>query len=393
MSRAQRGRRIETVTRYSTRTAFDRRPNRLTRALAERRARGEPIIDLTVSNPTRAGLPYDGEAIRRALADPRALQYTPAPFGLPEARAAVAAEIDVDPRRVVLTASSSEAYGWLFKLLCDPGDAILAPRPSYPLFDQLATFEGVTLDDYDLAYDGAWHLDAAQLRVGPRTRGLLVVSPNNPTGQRLKRDELEALEALGLPIIADEVFAAYPLHPAPGAVSALAATRVPTFVLGGLSKLAGLPQLKAGWITLAGPDDAVDEALARLELIADTWLSVGAPVQHALPALLAAARPTTAAIAARVRDNLAVLEAEARGSSATVLRAEGGWYAIVAVPRIVDDEQWALWLLERDGVRVQPGFFYDFARDGHLVLSLLTPPAPFADGVARLVDRVAAACT
>lgn len=385
MSRAQRS-------RFSTRTAFDARHNRLTRALAERRARGEAVIDLTVSNPTRAGLPYDGDAILRALADPRALQYHPAPFGLPEARAAVAAELGVEARRVMLTASSSEAYGWLFKLLCDPGDAVLAPRPSYPLFEQLATFEGVTLDGYELAYDGAWHLDAARMTVTDRARGVLVVSPNNPTGQRLKRAELEALEALGLPIIADEVFAAYPLHPAPDAISALAATRVPAFVLGGLSKLAGLPQLKAGWIALAGPDDAVDEALSRLELIADTWLSVGAPVQHALPALFEASRATTAAIAARVRGNLAALEAAVAGSPVSVLRAEGGWYAVLAVPRIVDDERWALWLLERDGVRVQPGFFYDFARDGHLVLSLLTPPAPFADGVARLVDRVAAAC-
>lgn len=380
------------MTRYSARTAFDARQNRLTLALAARRGRGLPVIDLTGSNPTTADLPYETAAILTALADPRALTHTPAPFGLPAARAAVAAEYGIDPRRVVLTASTSEAYGWLFKLLCDPGDAVLAPRPSYPLFDQLALYEGIALDPYPLAYDGSWHLPASAVTPSPRTRGILVVSPNNPTGQRLKRAELAALEAIGLPLIVDEVFAPYALRPAPDAISALQATTVPTFVLGGLSKLAGLPQLKAGWILLAGPDAAVDEALARLELIADTWLSIGAPVQCALPALLGAARSTTAAIGERLRHNLASLEAIARDTPITVLHVEGGWSATIAVPRMHDDESWALILLERDGVRVQPGFFYDFDRDGYLVLSLLTPPATFAEGIARLVARVAAEC-
>lgn len=378
--------------RFSARTAHDPRPNRLARALADQRGRGAPLVDLTVSNPTRAGLPYARDAIVDALADARSLTYTPAPFGLPAARAAVAAEYAVDPDRVLLTASSSEAYGWLFKLLCDPGDAVLAPRPSYPLFDQLAAFESVRLDPYPLAYDGAWHLDPSALDPHPRARAILVVNPNNPTGQRLTHAELAALQTHRLPIIADEVFAPYALDPRPDATSALAAREAPTFVLGGLSKRAGLPQLKCGWIILAGPDDAISAARARLELIADTWLSLASPVQHALPALLELSRPTTAAIRARIRRNLAALRAATADSPATVLPVEGGWYATLAVPRVLDDERWALTLVERDGVIVQPGYFYDFERDGHLVVSLLTPPAEFATGVARLVDRVRATC-
>lgn len=376
--------------RFSARTAHASHPNALTRAIAARRGRGAPLIDLTVSNPTRAELPYARDAILAALADPRSLNYTAAPFGLPAARAAVAAEYDVDPARVLLTASSSEAYGWLFKLLCDPGDAVLAPRPSYPLFDQLAAFESVRLEPYPLAYDGAWHLDPAAVKPGPRTRAILVVNPNNPTGQRLTHGELAALQAHRLPIIADEVFAPYALDPRPDATSALAARETLTFVLGGLSKAAGLPQLKCGWIILAGPDHAIDDARARLELIADTWLSLATPVQHALPALLEHRRVTTDAICARIRHNLDALRAAVTDTPASVLPVEGGWYATLAVPRVIDDEQWAVTLVERDGVLVQPGYFYDFERDGHLVVSLLTPPAAFATGVARLVDRVCA---
>lgn len=387
------------ATRFSARSGFDRRINPLTRARADRIAAGAPVLDLTISNPTRAGLPYADEAVCAALADRRSMTYTPQPFGLPTARAAAAQVMGCPPERCVLTASTSEAYGWLFKLLCDPGDEVLAPRPSYPLFEQLATLEGVRLRPYPLRYDGAWHIDlpALEAAVGPRTRAVLVVSPNNPTGQVLRRGELDALTALGLPIIADEVFAPYRLRPVPDAARALDGSGL-VFALGGLSKQAGLPQMKAGWIALGGPDAEVDAALARLEIIADTWLSVGAPVQHALPALLAAQSATTAAITARVRVNYARLRAACRGTAVTALPADGGWYAVLRLPRVaggrgwLDDEGWAMTLLEADGLYVQPGFFYDFEQDGHLVVSLLTPPDPFEAGVRRLVARVAGVC-
>lgn len=384
---------------FSRRSAFDPRPNRLTRLMAARRASGAEVLDLTVSNPTRAGLPYDGEAITAALADDRALAYTPAPFGLPEARAAAAAEMGCPPERCVLAASTSEAYGWLFKLLCDPGDEVLAPRPSYPLFDQLAAFEGVALRPYPLVYDGAWHVDTAALAqaVGPRTRAVLVVSPNNPTGQVLRAGELAALERLGLPIIVDAVFDGYRLRDVADAARPLESPGL-VFVLGGLSKGAGLPQMKAGWLAVGGPDAVAHAALERLELIADTWLSVGAPVQHALPRLLAAGRQTADAIRARVRANMARAMAACAGTPLTVLPADGGWYAVLRVPRLygddgwLDDEGWAAALLEEDGVRVQPGFFYDFADDGHLIVGLLTPPSAFAEGLRRVVARVEARC-
>lgn len=376
----------------SRRSAFDPTPNRLARARAEQNAAGRAIIDLTVSNPTRAGLPYAAEQICAALADSAALRYAPAPFGLPRARAAVAEVLGIEPRRVVLTASTSEAYGWLFKLLADPGEAILAPQPSYPLFEQLAALEGVELIPYPLAYDGAWHVDLPRLRaaVTPRARAILAVSPNNPTGQRLTRTERAAMAATGLPLIVDEVFAEYPLGPAPDAVRALDDPPGLTFALGGLSKRCGLPQMKAGWIGLGGPAAGVDAALSRLELIADTWLSIGAPVQHALPDLLAAGALTRAAINSRLRRNLARLKVGAAGTAVSVLPADGGWYAVLTVPRVMSDEDWALTLLRADGVWVQPGFFYDFATEGHLVMSLLTPPGDFDEGIDRLFARVRA---
>lgn len=385
--------------RFSERSGFDPRPNRLARLRAARLAAGGMLLDLTVSNPTRAGLPYDGEAIRAALSDPRSLTYTPAPFGLPDARAAAAVEVGCPATRCVLTASTSEAYGWLFKLLCDPGDEVLAPRPSYPLFDQLAAYEGVRLRPYPLVYDGAWHIDTAALAeaVGPHTRAMLVVSPNNPTGQVLRRAELKALERLGLPLIVDAVFDDYRLREIADAADPLAASQL-AFVLGGLSKSAGLPQMKAGWIAVGGPPAAAEAALHRLELIADTWLSVGAPVQHALPALLRARRRTTDAIVERIRANMSHAFAACAGTPVTVLPADGGWYAVLRMPRLstddgwLDDEGWAAALLEEDGVWVQPGFFYDFADDGHLVVGLLTPPADFAEGLRRILARVEARC-
>jgi aspartate/methionine/tyrosine aminotransferase len=381
----------------SARSSFDLSPNALAAALERARAAGRPPLDLTESNPTRAGLPYPADAILAALASPPILTYEPAPFGLPAAREAVARELSaegtaVDPSRVVLTASTSEAYGFVFKLLCDPGDEVLVPRPSYPLFDHLAQLEGVRAVPYRVAYDGAWHVDLPSLRaaVSPRTRAVVTVSPNNPTGSYLKRDELDALAATGLPIVSDEVFASYPLRPDPSrAVSALEARGAAlVFALGGLSKLAALPQMKAGWIALGGERARVEAALARLEVIADAYLSIGTPVQRALPALLASRGPVHAAIAARTRANLASLASALAGSAASLLDVEGGWYATVRLPATRSEEDWVLGLLEQDGVHVHPGHFFDFPSEAYVVLSLLTPERDFCEGALRLVARV-----
>jgi len=377
----------------SARTDHDPTPNALTVALRAARARGR-VLDLTASNPTRAGIPYPTDAILSALADPRALAYEPEPFGLSHAREAVARAIGADASRVVLTASTSEAYSFLFKVLCDPGDDVLVAQPSYPLFDHLARFESVRLVPYRLAYDGAWHVDLDSLRRArtPRTRAILVVAPNNPTGSYLKRAELDAMAAMGLPIVSDEVFAPYPLREDRArVVTALEAKDALVFSLGGLSKMAALPQMKLGWIAVGGPREHVDDALARIELVADAFLSVGAPVQHAAGALLETRAVAAEAIAARTRENLAALRAAiGRDSPASVLDVEGGWYATIRLPRTKPEETWALELLEEDGVYVHPGHFFDFAEEAFVVVSLLTPRADFAEGVAKIAARARA---
>ena len=382
---------------FSRRTALAHaETNALARALAARDPQ-RPYVDLTLGNPTRAGLPYDADSITSALASPASLVYEPHPFGLPAARAAIARSEGVDPARVVLTASTSEAYAFLFKALCDPGDDVLVPAPSYPLFEHLAAFEAVRLVPYRLAYDGAWHVDFPSLAAArtPRTRAVMLVSPNNPTGSFVKQDELARLGALGLPLVSDEVFARYVLDDAAArgrAATALAAAEhgAPLVVaLGGLSKLAALPQMKLAWSIVGGADEgAVASLLARLELVCDAFLSVGTPVQHALPALLASAEPMVAAIGQRTRANLATLRAALVDSPATVLRAEGGWYAVVELPRTQSEEDWAVELLERDGVLVHPGAFFDFEREAYAVLSLLPPPDELARGAARLADAM-----
>ncbi len=388
---------------FSRRTEQHEATNALTRALEGARAEGRAILDLTVSNPTVAELPYPAEAIRTALASAEALVYAPDPLGMPLAREAVARELAAQgtpapPSRIAITASTSEAYSALFKMLCDPGDEILVPVPSYPLLGWLAAFDSVVLRPYPLVYAGRWHVDLHALRgaVTERTRAVVVVAPNNPTGSYLGREELEAMLDLGLPIVSDEVFARYPLR-AGGAIpedrvpSVLAARRGLVFSLAGLSKLAALPQLKLGWIAVAGEDALAEAAMRRLEIVLDAYLSVGAPVQHALAAILAARAQTSDAIAARTRRNLAFLRTALAGApSASLLDVEGGWYAIVRVPETETDEEWALSLLEKDGVHVQPGYFFDLDRGAHLVVSLLTPEATFAEGVARMVRRLAA---
>jgi aspartate/methionine/tyrosine aminotransferase len=383
---------------FSRRSTHAMHPNALTMALERARSQGRGVLDLTVSNPTRAGIPYDEARILAALSDRGALDYAPEPFGLRSAREAVAADLrahghDVDASRVMLTASTSEAYAFLFKLLCDPGDEVLVPQPSYPLFEHLATFECVTLVPYPLGYDGVWHIDVDAIRAakGPRTRAILLVSPNNPTGSYVKKGELAALEALGLPLVSDEVFARYPLIEADPAraASALEATGALVFAMSGLSKLAALPQMKAAWTVVGGPEAIAADALARLELIADSFLSVGTPVQHALPALLACRGAAEGAIVARTRANLAALRARIeRDSPASLLHVEGGWYATLRLPRTQSEESWVLELLEKDGVYAHPGHFFDFAREAHVIVSLLTPEPAFAEGIGRLLDRV-----
>lgn len=390
---------------FSARTAQHDEPNALAAAVAEVRAtRGVTLLDLTVGNPTSAGLPYAANEILEALADPRGLVYAPEPLGTFAARDAVARDwsargIAIDASRIALTASTSEAYGVLFKLLCDPGDEVLVPAPSYPLLGFLAAFESVRLVPYPLVYAGRWHVDLAALRaaVGPRTRAIVVVSPNNPTGSYLGVEELLAMLDLGLPIVSDEVFATYPLAGAPdgvpegriASVVGAGASRGLVFALSGLSKLAALPQMKLGWIGVGGDPALAVRAMARLELVLDTYLSVATPVQHALATILRTRAVVEDAIRTRTRTNLRTLrELSARAPSASVLDVEGGWYAMLRVPDTRSDEDWALDLVLRDHVHVQPGYFFDMSRGAHLVLSLLTPEDTFAEGVKRIAARI-----
>jgi aspartate/methionine/tyrosine aminotransferase len=395
---------------FSSRLAWGRPENALARLERERRAAGAPLIDLTESNPTRVGLPYPADELRAALAPAETVRYQPAPRGRPEARAAIAAGyaargVTVDADRIVLSASSSESYAWLFKLLCDPGDAVLVPEPSYPLFEYLARLEGVVPVPYRLAYDGAWHLDGASIAAalaraaagGQRPRALIAVSPNNPTGSFLKRFELEPLaracEAAELAVLCDEVFADYGVGDDPARVPLLAAeeaftARVPTFSLGGLSKSCGLPQIKVGWIVAGGPPDRTAAALGRLELIADTYLSVATPAELALPRLLEIGREVRRAIAERVAGNRRALASALPASApCTLLPAEGGWSAILRVPATQTDEAWAAQLLVEEGVLAHPGYFFDLEGGAFLVLSLLAEPAAFTEGARRLVAR------
>ena len=375
-------------------------PNAVARAVAAKRRSGAAILDLTETNPTSAGFTYPKELLE-PLADSRALEYDPQPLGLWSARAAVAADfrrrgLVISADRVALTSSTSEAYAMLFKLLCDAGDAVLVPQPSYPLFAHLTQLECVTAIPYALEYHGAWRIDVDSLTAAAtdRVRAVLIVSPNNPTGSFLHRDDLDALSHLamarGWAIIGDEVFADYPLDAAPDATPVLAGGEVPTFSLGGLSKSAGLPQLKLGWIGLGGPAAKVDEALAAYEVIADTYLSVSTPVQAAAAQLIERGTAIRAQILARLRRNLESLRKLAGAHpAANVLRVEGGWSAVVQVPQLRSEEALVLELLDKDDVLVHPGYFFDFGREAFVVVSLLVEPASFDRGVTRLLARAA----
>jgi len=372
----------------------------LARAREALRSRSTPVIDLTVSNPTEAGIRYP-DGILASLADARAQQYAPAPLGLDSARNAISRAINgaggaVTADRLVLTASTSEAYAILFKLLCDAGDQVLVPQPSYPLFDLLTRLEGVVPRPYRLDYHGVWSIDRASVEraLEPQTRAILVVSPNNPTGSRLRASDRDWLATLAadrsLALISDEVFGDYPLAPRPDASTLVGESRALTFALGGLSKSAGLPQVKLGWIAASGPDQQVADALDRLEIICDTYLSVSTPVQVAVPALLAAGVAVRQAIAARLARNLAALRTAMAGVPALqLLEPEGGWSAVVRVPATRSEEALVLRLLTDAHVHVHPGFFFDFAGEAFVVVSLLAPPDAFDQGVARLLSIAA----
>jgi alanine-synthesizing transaminase len=377
---------------YSRRLPWTAAENALSRALRERR---EPILDLTESNPTRAGLLPPVHL--GALADPRALRYEPHPKGLLAAREAVAGYYadsrgtTVDPENLVLTASTSEAYALLFKLLCDPGDCVLVPEPSYPLFGMLTALEGVEAVPYPLRFDGEWHLDAAALTIPPRARAVLAVSPGNPTGAFLKQAERAALAdrcaRAGCALVCDEVFADFALSPDPRRVPTVAAQDdVLSFALSGLSKICGLPQLKLGWCAVAGPPGEVSRAVQRLELIADAYLSVATPVQLAAGQLLRSRHDFQRRVIDRLRGNrAALLRARPPDAAWEILPAEAGWSAVLSVPRSRSEEEWALALLEA-GVLVHPGYFFDFPAGAYLVVSLLPPEGEFARAARILSD-------
>lgn len=384
---------------FSSRFHWDLVPNRLARLLAEKRAAGRAVLDLTESNPTRAGLSYP-RGLVESLADPRALHYDPQPAGLLAAREAVCcyyAErgFQVGADRILLTASTSEAYAYLFKLLTDPGDEVLVPRPSYPLFEFLATMESLRVVQYPLLYHGGWSVDCDALAAAatPRTRAIVLVNPNNPTGSFLKRDELDFLTdfcaSRRIALISDEVFADFAFGDNPRRVASLMNTAGGlAFSMSGLSKIAGLPQMKLGWIGIAGDPALREEAMAKLELVADTYLSVSTPVQQAAGRLIELGGGIRKQIAERTLANLNWLaSAIPANSAARPLAVEGGWYVTLQVPRTRREEEWALELLAEDDVQVQPGFFYDFETEAFLVLSLLTPLDIFREGCRRVLAR------
>ena len=383
--------------KLSQRSAIDALPSRLAAAFDAWPRQHPEAVDLTLSNPTRAQLSYAAYGSESPAPAARELLYDPDPLGDLRAREAIAAHWPrhaavPTPEQILLLPSSSEAYHYLFLLLCDPGDEVLAPEPSYPLLAHLAQYAGVSLRPYRLEYDGAWHIDIDSVRRarGPKSRAIVLISPNNPTGSYTRQDVLFALAELGLPLISDEVFAHYAHRPdRTRLTSALGASHALTFCIDGLSKSAGLPQLKLSWIGVSGPESAVDGALERLAWISDTYLSVGTPVQRALPRLLESAPRFRAGLLERLLDNRSTLERCLAGGAASVLDCEGGWYAIVRLPELAEEDEWVLGLLDRGLVATHPGYFYDFrGRGPHLVLSLLPPPEAFARGAAAIAREV-----
>lgn len=388
---------------FSKRTDWRLDENAYTRALRRNREAGKQILDLTASNPTTCGFEYNEAAILEALRDPAALRYEPEPKGSLAARSAVAQYYQekgaqVDPENLVLTTGTSEAYSFLFRLFCEPGDGVLIAHPSYPLFEFLATIQDVKLRPFQIVYDHGWQIDFHSLRkeFDARTRAIVLVHPNNPTGHFVAANEAEQLNEFcakhDLALVVDEVFLDYELKTAAhkkrhGTFASNAAAL--TFALSGLSKIVALPQMKLGWIAAGGPAVQVREAMARLEVIADTYLSLSAPLQCALPALLGLRHAMQRQILTRIETNLTQLDEQlAQRKSASRLEVEGGWYAVLRVPAVQSDEELAIRLLEEHSVLVHPGHFYDFADHGYLVISLLTETDEFAEGTGRLLAGV-----
>jgi aspartate/methionine/tyrosine aminotransferase len=386
---------------FSHRTNWHLTPNALTRATEQVRASGKEILDLTVSNPTEAGIHLDPEVVLGALVNPEAMRYDPQPRGLLEARKAVChyyreshEVFDFSPDRLILTTSTSEAYTYVFRLLCNPGDEILVPKPSYPLFEFLAGLADVKVVPYPLIYDHGWQIDFNSLykAATAQTRAVIVVHPNNPTGSYVSTDETSGLNTLcrdyNLALIVDEVFLDYAHDGAPRP-SFVTNTTALTFTLSGVSKISALPQMKLAWLATSGPQELVDEAGARLEIIADTYLSMNTPVQLAAPVLLEQRKQVQPVLLDRLRVNLAELDGQlVRHPSCARLQVEGGWCSILRVPALGSDEDLAIDLVRKVGVVVHPGHFYDFSSEGHLVLSLITEPDKFSEGVARILQVV-----
>ena len=382
---------------FADRTNWNLAGNRLSEALARHRAGGKRLFDLTASNPTECGFEYDSEAILAALRNPAALRYEPNPKGLEVARLGVteyysARGTMVSAADIVLTTSTSEAYSFVFRLLCNPGDELLIPAPSYPLFGFLADIQDVKLVRYPLVYDHGWQIDLHSLQqaITARTRGVIVVNPNNPTGHFVKERELAKLNELcaahGLALIADEVFLDFAMGDAKTVTFAGNAGTL-TFAMSGLSKIAGLPQMKMAWVIASGPEGLRRRALERLEVIADTYLSPNAPVQLATPAFLGQRHGFQRQLMARVRKNLAELDGQlVLQKSCGRLEVEGGWYAVLRVPATGSDEELAIELLTKQDVYVHPGHFFDFSGDGYLVVSLIAREEEFAEGMRRLLS-------
>jgi alanine-synthesizing transaminase len=382
---------------FSRRTDWKLTPNRFTQAQQELRAAGREVLDLTISNPTRAEFHYDAKTILQAFSNPEAMDYDPQPKGLRSARQAVAGYYreqrgDVDPESIVLTTSTSEGYSYLFRLLCNVEDEVLVPKPSYPLFEFLADLQDVKLVPYPLLYDHGWQIDFPSLykAVNHRTRAVVVVHPNNPTGSFVADEERNALNRFcreyKLSLIADEVFLDY-AHDGAARATFAANREVLTFTLSGVSKISGLPQMKLAWIVTNGPAEVVSAALARMEVIADTYLSMNAPIQLAAPALLDQRHSIQPLLLDRVRANLSELDrALVKQKTCRRLDVEGGWYAVLRVPVTQSDEDLAVEILSRLSVLVHPGHFYDFPGDGHLIVSLITPPEDFRRGIAQVLE-------
>ena len=381
---------------FSRRTDWRLAPNRFTEVLEQVRQVGATIVDLTISNPTRAGLIYDEPSILNSLRNTKSLDYDPQPKGLLSAREAVADYYrqcgeTVDPEFLVLTTGTSEAYSFVFRLLANPGDEVLAAKPSYPLFDFLADLQDVKLVPFSLIYDHAWQIDfhALEQALSEKTRAIVLVHPNNPTGSYVSAKERERLNELctehQLALIVDEVFMDYG-HDVSRRQSFVSNDAALTFTLSGISKISALPQMKLAWIAVNGPSGPTQAAIERLEVIADTYLSVSTPVQWAAQTLIEQGTPVRSQLLERVRTNLTELDRQlVQQKHCSRLAVEGGWYAMLRVPAMGSDEELAVNLLQQCGVLVHPGHFYDFPQDGYLVLSLITQPEEFREGISRLL--------